>query len=502
VNPLLILPIVIPLCCGALLLLGRHGVKSARGLALLSALAQLTVAALLLDQAGSGVIQVYTLGNWLPPQGIVLVLDRLAALMLLVTAVLALPVLIFANAGADRAGRFFHPLFQFQLLGVNGAFLTGDLFNLFVFFEILLIASYGLLVYGHGVARTRAGLHYTVLNLAGSSLFLIGVGTLYGITGTLNMADLSVAIAAVDAADAPLLAAAGLLLLIVFALKAAVFPFYFWLPRSYAAASAPVAALFAIMTKVGVYAILRLDTVLFGAQAGELAYLLLPWLWPLGLITLALGGFGALAANSLPQLIAYLVVASVGTLLSGIALNSVEALSASLYYLLHTTWMTGALFLLADLIARKRGAAVAVLRNGPRIERPALLGGCYLVGAIAVAGLPPLSGFVGKVLLLQAAPAGTVQIWLWSVVLGAGLLSLVGLSRAGSALFWRSNMPPVAAADNTGDGFLAVTLLLATTLVLSLGGDTIIASLRATAEQVLDASQYTSAVLALMEPPP
>lgn len=493
------LPILIPLCCGALLLLGRHGIRAARGLALLSGLAQLTVATLLFDQAGSGVIQVYTLGNWLPPQGIVLVLDRLAALMLLATAVLALPALIFASAGTDRMGRFFHPLFQFQLLGVNGAFLTGDLFNLFVFFEILLIASYGLLLHGQGVARTRAGLHYTVLNLAGSSLFLIGVGTLYGITGTLNLADLSVAIAAVDAADAPLLAAAGLLLLIVFALKAAMFPFYFWLPRSYAAATAPVAALFAIMTKVGVYAILRLDTVLFGAQAGALAGLLQPWLWPLALFTLALGGFGALAATSLPQLVAYLVIASVGTLLSGIALNSVAALTACLYYLLHTTWLTGALFLLADLIASRRGGAT--LRNGPRIERPELLGGLFLISAIAVAGLPPLSGFVGKVLLLQAVPAGAMQIWLWSVVLGVGLLSLMALSRAGSALFWRSNMPPLPTTPTTGDGTLAVVLLLATTLVLSLGGEPIINSLRATAEQVMDASQYTAAVLALMEPP-
>jgi multicomponent K+:H+ antiporter subunit D len=240
---------------------------------------------------------------------------------------------------------------------------------------------------------------------------------------------------------------------------------------------------------------------LFGAQAGALAGLLLPWLWPLALMTLALGGVGALTATSLPQLTAWLVIASVGTLLGGIALNSAAALTAALYYLLHTTWMTGALFLLAGLIAGRRGAVAAALHNGPRLERPALPGACFLIGALALAGLPPLSGFVGKVLLMQAAPAGAARVWLWSVVLGAGLLSLVALTRAGSALFWRSNLPPLPATAQ-GDAILPVVLLLATTLVLSLGGEPIIAGLRATAEQALDARQYSSAVLELMEPPP
>jgi len=500
VNPLLILPILIPLCSGCLLLLGRHGVRSARGLALLSALAQLVLAVLLVDSAGRGDIQVYALGNWPPPQGIVLVLDRLAALMLLVTAVLALPVLIFASTGADRGGRFFHPLLQFQLVGINGAFLTGDLFNLFVFFEILLIASYGLLLHGLGAQRTRAGLQYSVLNLVGSSLFLIAAGLLYGITGTLNLAGLSVAIAVADPADAPLLATAGLLLLVVFGLKAALFPLYFWLPRSYSAACAPVAALFAIMTKVGVYAILRLGTLLFGAQAGALAGLLQPWLWPLSLITLALGAAGTLAAGTLPLLTAYLVVTSVGTLLSGIALHSAAAVGGALYYLLHTTWLTGALFLLADLIAERRGASAAILRNGPRIERPALLGGLYLIGAIALAGLPPLSGFVGKLLLLQAAPSGA-RAWLWSVLLGSGLFSLVALSRAGSALFWRSNMRALPASAPPGNAVMAVVLLLSTSVVLSIAGEPVIEGLRATAAQALDARQYTGAVLEYMEEP-
>lgn len=284
----LILPILLPLFAGSLLLLPLAE-RWQRGLSLLAALALIPLSLLLIRTAASGDLSVYALGNWAAPFGIVLMLDRLAALMLLATAVLGSAALIYALRGDDRLGKHFHALFQFQLLGINGAFLTGDLFNLFVFFEILLIASYALLLHGGGAERVRSGLHYVILNLVGSAFFLIAVGTLYGLTGTLNMADMAQKIAMADAERAPLLAAAGLLLLVVFALKAALLPLYFWLPRAYAAASAPVAALFAIMTKVGIYSILRVYTLVFGDAAGELANLAQAWLWPLALATLGLG---------------------------------------------------------------------------------------------------------------------------------------------------------------------------------------------------------------------
>lgn len=262
----LILPILLPLFAGSLLLLPLAE-RWQRGLSLLAALALIPLSLLLIRTAASGDLSVYALGNWAAPFGIVLMLDRLAALMLLATAVLGSAALIYALRGEDRLGKHFHALFQFQLLGINGAFLTGDLFNLFVFFEILLIASYALLLHGGGAERVRSGLHYVILNLVGSAFFLIAVGTLYGLTGTLNMADMAQKIAMADAERAPLLAAAGLLLLVVFALKAALLPLYFWLPRAYATASAPVAALFAIMTKVGIYSILRVYTLVFGDAA-------------------------------------------------------------------------------------------------------------------------------------------------------------------------------------------------------------------------------------------
>jgi multicomponent K+:H+ antiporter subunit D len=362
----LILPVLLPLFCGALLLVLPSRERLKRALSLLATLALLPLGLYLLQLADDGQLRVYALGDWRPPFGIVLLLDRLSAWLLLVTAVLALGALLYALRGDDRLGPRFHALFQFQLLGINGAFLTGDLFNLFVFFEVLLIASYALLLHGHGAARVRAGLHYVVLNLVGSALFLIALGLIYGVSGTLNMADLSARVAGISADSAPLLAAGGLLLLLVFALKAALLPLYFWLPRAYAAASAPVAALFAIMTKVGIYAILRLATLIFGAGAGALAGLVQAWLWPLALATVALGALGALAARSLQTLLAYLVVVSAGTLLAAVAIGTPEALTAALYYLLHSTWVAGGLFLLADLIARQRGDKRAVLVRARR----------------------------------------------------------------------------------------------------------------------------------------
>lgn len=495
-SHLVILPILVPLFAGVLLLLlGVRRRARQRQLGLLASLAQLVIAVLLLRAAGDGTHIVYALGNWAPPFGIVLVLDRLAALMLLATAVVALPALLYATAGADRRGRYFHALFQLQLLGINGAFLTGDLFNLFVFFEILLIASYALLLHGRTSDRIRAAIPYLVLNLTGSALFLIGTGTLFGLSGTLNMADLAVFLTVADGDTARLAAAAGMILFAVFALKAALLPLHGWLPGSYGAASAPVAALFAIMTKVGVYALLRMSTLLFGAQAGEVALLLQPWLWPLALATIAVGACGALAAPTLSVLIAWLVVVSVGTLVAGIAIGTPEATAAALYYLLHTTWVSGALFLLAGVIDQARGGA-PLNQPGPALRRPHLTGTLFFVGAVAVVGLPPLSGFVGKILLMQATPPASA-VWLWSLLLGSSLVMVVALSRAGSTLFWRPSLALRANDAPLGRRLTAATLLLGMAIALTLGAEPVHRVVLATATQVHTPALYSSAVLSL-----
>jgi len=494
-NHALILPILLPMFVGSLLLFGaRLGMPVKRWLSLSATGLLVPLSFWLMLQADQGDLQVYALGNWQPPFGIILVLDRLSALMLVVTSVLAFFAALYAVRGDDERGPNFHALFQFQLMGINGAFLTGDLFNLFVFFEILLIASYSLLVHGGGRERVSAGLHYVVLNLIGSAFFLLAVGVLYGITGTLNMADLAVRVAAAGPDQAPLLGAAGMLLLVVFGLKAAFLPLYFWLPKAYAAASAPVAALFAVMTKVGLYAILRVYTLIFGDEAGTLANMVDAWLWPLALLTVVLGVVGALAANSLHRLLAYLMVVSIGTLLAGIALGTPESLSAALYYLVHSTWISGGLFLLADLIARQRGVKSAELVQGPALQNPHLLGALFFMGAIAVAGLPPLSGFIGKLLLLHSVEPGLQAALLWPVVLGGGLFSLIALSRAGSTLFWRVGLSQLDSAELDYGRLLACAgLLLLSPLLVGLAAP-LLAYVDATVIQLHDLSLYRQIV--------
>jgi multicomponent K+:H+ antiporter subunit D len=494
----IILPLLLPLVAGMLnLLLVRSGIGAQRVVSLLMAFGLLAFALNLLARAASGHIDVYELGNWPAPFGIVLVLDRLSALMLALTAVLALPVLGHACYGDDRRGRDFHVLFPLQLLGINGAFLTGDLFNLFVFFEILLIASYCLAMHGQGPERTRNALRYVVLNLIGSSLFLIALGVLYGVCGTLNMADLALKVAGSTADQAPLLHAAALLLLTVFGLKSAILPLFLWLPGLYAAVLPSVAALFAIMTKVGVYAILRTQSLIFtahGPVAHSSAVLL-----PLALATLTIGSLCVLGSKRLRELLAWLVIVSVGTLLAGIGLWTQAGISASLYYLPHTTLVTAGLFLLADLMTRQRGAAADRLEPGAPMSQPDLFGLLFLLGAMASAGLPPLSGFVGKVLLLHAA-AQTYAAWLWTIVLGGSLLGLVALGRCGSVLFWKTEGIPISGTTVSWMRLAPAAALILAAVVLAAMAGPVIAFTNAAAEQLLSPHTYVNAVLGGVNP--
>ncbi|SFU83704.1 monovalent cation/H+ antiporter subunit D [Halomonas korlensis] len=470
IDHLIVLPVVLPLVAGILLLYDRQGRTRTKRLIGVGATALLVVVGIaLVACASSGEVTFYALGDWQPPFGIVLVLDRLSALMVLLTALLALGAVVFACAGDDEQGSNFHGLFQWQLLGINGAFLTGDLFNLFVFFEVLLLASYALLMHGGGKARIQAGVHYVVLNLAGSSLFLIAVGVLYGATGTLNMADMAVRLTELPAERTGLVSAGALMLLVVFGLKAAILPLYFWLPRAYSAAPAPVAALFAIMTKVGIYAILRVYSLIFGEQAGPLEALGQSWVWWLSLATLAVAGIGVLAARDLRLLVAYLVLVSVGTLLAGIGMGSPKAVSALLYYLIHTTLVTGGLFLLAELIGLQRGKAGTRLVKGRPLQKGGWLAGLFLLGAVSVAGLPPLSGALGKALMLEAAEVGQ-RPWIWPMLLGTSLCALVALSRAGSTLFWRSQGEPGGQPLSRHRWFGVAWLLGASPLLVVLAG--------------------------------
>jgi multicomponent K+:H+ antiporter subunit D len=494
VSHWLVLPLLIPFAAGVgLLLAGRMPLAGQRWVGTIATAASLLVAIRLFGLAAEGQIGVYLIGDWPAPFGIVLVLDRLAALMLLTTALLAAGALAYAVSGTDRAGRAFHALFQFQLLGLNGAFLTGDLFNLFVFFEILLIASYSLLLHGGGPARTRSALHYVVLNLVGSSLFLIGVGLIYSATGTLNIADLAQALAGLDPEAQPIAAAGGMLLVVVFGLKAAVLPLHFWLPHAYSSATAPVAALFAIMTKVGIYAMVRVFGLMFGHGEGMLAELFAPWLLGAAILTLAGGTFGAVASSDLREMVAYLVIVSVGTLLAGLALGTTEALSGTLYYLVHSTLVGGAMFLVADLIGRGRSQGPAIVVGG-RPPGAGLLAVLFLIGGVAAVGMPPLSGLVGKVMILLAAQGSEWVAWIWAAILISSLFLLIGLSRAGVTLLWCGDVNPGDAPATAALIAPAALLLAMSPLMVAFGG-WLTAYTEATAAQITDGRGYVEAVL-------
>jgi multicomponent K+:H+ antiporter subunit D len=499
VNHLPVLPVALPLLAGAVLvLLHAAPINARRVVALLAALAQLALSIALLHAAADGSVSVYLLGNWPAFAGIVLVVDRLAALMVALTAALALVGVVYAGAGQDRRTPHFHALYAFQVAGLSGAFLTGDLFNLFVFFEVLLISSYGLLLHGGGANRVRRSLHYVTFNLLGSALFLIAVAVLYGVLGTLNMADLARMIAQAPPADAAVIQSAGLLLLGVFALKAALLPLYLWLPNTYAAASAPVAMLFTVMTKVGVYAVLRVYTLLFGADAGVGANLAWPWLLPLGLATIGLATFGALAAQSLRRLIGYLIVASAGTLFVAIATASEASIAAALYYLLHSTLATAALFLLADLVRRGRQQAGDSLRRVDALAHRTALGLAFVLAAVSVAALPPMAGFLAKAMVLDAIGVQGRGAWIWTVILGSSLGVVVALARAGSHLFWRGD--DAAAADPAAPRVraperAALGLLLLSSIGLAVFAHPVSEFTRATAAQLLAPEALIAQVL-------
>ncbi len=456
----IILPVVLPAMLAPLLVLARHNLPLQRILGLAGTTALLALSLLLMTQSATP--QLYRLGDWPAPFGIVLVLDRLAALMLVLTATLALVIHTYAVLTRwDARGKHFHALYLFQLMGLNGAFLTGDLFNLFVFFEVLLIASYGLMVHGAGRDRLRAGIQYVAFNLIASSLFLFALGLIYAVTGTLNMADLSVKIAALPAGDHALIRVAAVMLIGVFAIKGALVPLQFWLPGTYANAPGPVAALFAIMTKVGAYAILRTITLILPATSPAIGALLTDLLLPAAALTLLVGAIGTLGARTLPRLAALAAIASVGTLFLALAANTPQATTAGLYYLIHSTLATAAIFLIADQVTMRRSAT---LQTGPHL--PAPLAALFFATAIALAGLPPLSGFIGKLLVLDALrdhPA------LWALILTTSFLMILGFARAGSALFWKSAEPATAKPDPLAWATIATLLALLAALTLCAG---------------------------------
>ncbi|MDQ0135120.1 multicomponent K+:H+ antiporter subunit D [Neorhizobium galegae] len=464
-HHLIIAPILVPLVVAALLLFfdeRQRVVKAMISLASTLILVVVSLALLRIESGPNDFDGVYLLGNWVAPFGIVLVLDALSALMLLLTALLSVAALVFSLARWHAVGAHFHTMFQLLLVGLNGAFLTGDLFNLFVFFEVMLASSYGLLLHGSGPLRVKAGMHYIAVNLAAALLFLIGVSLIYGTTGTLNMADLAARIPDIEPDRMMLMEAGAGVLGIAFLIKAGMWPLCFWLPTAYSAASAPVAGIFAIMSKLGIYIILRLTMLLFGEgpSAGFGADVLLYG----GMATIIFGTIGVLASQALGRLAGFSVLVSSGTLLMVLGINDGAISSGALLYLVSSTLTISAFFMLIELVERGQDAGAIVLavtmeaygdadedepEEGDGVTMPgtmAILGICFAACGILLSGLPPLSGFIAKFAMLSAMmgtgaigvpPTATVWVLVILVIL-SGIAALISMTRAGIRTFWSS----------------------------------------------------------------
>jgi len=465
---LIILPFVLPLLTGALLMLLTEHATARRVVACVSTLAGLVVGIALLQQSASGPVQ-YQLGAWPWPFGITLWLDRMSAMMVMLAAVVAVVALLPGVGHDDARNRYALALAQFQIAGINGSFLAGDLFNLFVCFEILLISSYALMVHGHHRAP-RAGLIYTVMNLTGSAVFLIGIGLLYGATGSLNLVDLAGRLQALTPDVTAMATTGAWLVALVFALKAALLPIGLWLPGAYGVSGPMAITLFALLTKVGVYALARVFSPWFAHDGSALAALgdMLRWL---ALLSVVVGALLALASRTLRQLAGAVVIGSVSTALLALSAGGAAALSATLFYVIHSTIAAAAIFLVSAYLARLRGSAEDRLEVAPAIGNrgPAML--LFLGIAIVATGLPPLSGFLGKLSVLQVLTTTPHAAWSIGLLLGGSLITLLAVTRAGNAVFLRapvaaSSTPPGSGASVIG---AAAALMLALSIVMTVG---------------------------------
>jgi len=525
-DHLIVAPILLPLVASAASLLldeRRRMLKSA--IALATALALFVVAVLLLRGAASAgfsgepATTAYRIGDWPAPFGIVLVIDWLSALMLVLTSILGFTSLVYALARWERAGPRFHALFLLQLMGLNGAFLTGDLFNLFVFFEVLLAASFGLLLHGSGPVRVKAALHYVTINIAASALFLIGAALIYGITGTLNMADLALRIPSIAGTELALLQSGMAILGIAFLIKAGMWPLGLWLPRTYAAAPPPIAALFAILTKVGVYAILRVYLLLFGGDVGWTANFGEEWLLFGGMASIAFGTIGVLAARTLSRIAGHCLIISSGTLLATIGAGEGAVLGGALFYLVSSTLAISAFYLLIELVERQEANASTRAVAEPVFDDEytgaleedgedevgivipatiAILGGGFVFCVLVIAGLPPLSGFIAKFAIIDGLLGLSDTVpphtwWLIALIVVSGMATIIATTRAGIDLIWTPSDKPQPALRLAEA--VPVGMLLAVCLGLMVFAGPTIRYMERTGQSLTDRQGYIESVL-------
>ncbi len=493
-NLLVVLPIILPLVFGAVLALLRHQARTQACVSFLGSLLHTGAAIALLYQVIQDDILVSQMSGWQAPYGISLVADLLAAIMVLLTAVTGLASIATSIWSLPRSQRSpaFHPLLHFLLVGVSGAFLTGDLFNLYVCFEVMLLASFALLALEGEPEQTEGAVKYVVLNLVSSALFLSGLGVLYAVAGTLNMADISrVAMAAQEAGDDAAMRMAGLLFLIAFMIKAGLFPFFYWLPTSYHTPTVPVSALFAgLLTKVGVYALIRLYTLILPFDT-----LFQNILLTLGVATMLTGVFGAAAQMEIRRILAFHIISQIGYMIIAMALGTAIGLAACVFYLCHHIIVKSNLFLVGGVAADCAGSEDLRKSGGLWAWWPAL-GLIFLIPAMSLAGIPPLSGFVAKLGVVYASVESDAW-WLVAAALFTGLFTLYSMSKIWLELFWKPHPTgvPAGVPERRYRRLLPMALLAAITVAIGFFAGPLFGLAESAGAQLVNPAAYQAAVL-------
>jgi multicomponent Na+:H+ antiporter subunit D len=490
-SNLAVLPILIPLVTGILLIFVNSNLKAARFITKLMTIVNLIVVSYIASLVFQNEAIVLETGDWAAPFGIILVADQLAMVLVIVTNIIAVAAAFYAarSLGEKRESFYFYSFFQLLITGVSGAFLTGDLFNLFVFFEVLLMASYGLIILGGTKEQFRESLKYILINLFSSMLFVTTVAFLYSVTGTVNMAQLAERVGEVE--QTGILTTIAVLLFIVFATKGALFPLYFWLPKSYAVPPTVISALFgALLTKVGVYSILRVFTLIF---IHNLEFTHQLFLFLAG-FTMLFGVIGALSTNNVKAIIAYNIIPAVGFMMMGIGIFSATGLAGSIYYLAHDMIIKAALFFLVGAMVVITGTT-DLRKMGGLITYHPLLGWLFFLSAIVLAGIPPFSGFIGKVLLIRAAIEEE-----HFVIVGAALLSslliLFSVMRIFINGFWGETKLEKSEEKGSEKGLIFPTvLLLICSIALGVGAEYFYPSIQEIADNLVNPSLYIDSVL-------
>jgi multicomponent Na+:H+ antiporter subunit D len=497
-NVFLILPLLLPLATAVVGLIAWRYRRVQRAAGVAGAAGLLAAALGLLHTVWHDGIQAAQMGEWMAPFGITLVADLFSAVMVVIAGVMGLAVAVYSvySMDARREAYGYYPLYNILLMGVCGAFLTGDIFNLYVWFEVMLIASFVLLALGGERAQMEGAIKYVTMNLVSSAIFLSSVGILYGAVGTLNLADLAVRLHA--AAHPGVVTTIAMLFLVAFGIKAAVFPLFFWLPASYHTPPVAVSALFAaLLTKVGVYALVRVFTLLFRQDVGYTHTILLV----IAGFTMVVGVLGAVAQVEFRRLLSFHIVSQIGYLLMGLALLTPLALAATVFFMVHVILAKSALFMVSGMVHRIRGTYELKQLGGLYRTNP-MLAALFLVPALALAGVPPFSGFFAKLALVKAGLA--IEQWaIVAVALAVSMLTFFSMIKIWAEVFWKPRPPethPLTEAEarrgREMPGLILPTLAVAALIVaIGLYGEPLMELALRAAEQLLNPAEYIGAVL-------